>query len=91
MTKEAHNESIIQSGMRATFDVLNRPKNLAKPPMTDDIRELFYRAIDEVQELDKEVCMDEIDYSKTRAEAADVIAYLCALIHECDKRLADAP
>ena len=93
MTKEAYNESIIQAGMCATFDVLNRPKNLAKPPMTDDIGELFIRAGDEMDELKQEVFpyhdINETDYAKTRAEAGDVIAYLSALVYECDRRLAD--
>ena len=96
MTKEAYNESIIKSGMSATFDVLNRPKNLAKPPMCEDIEELFFLAKGEMNELDLEVWRNNVyadgyDYEQTRAEAADTIAYLCALIHECDRRLSDAP
>jgi len=89
MTKEAYNEQIIEAGMRAAFDVLSRPKNLAKPPMTDDIGELYCRASDEMLELYKEITADDTDYAKTRAEAGDVIAYLSALIYECDRRLAD--
>ncbi len=88
MTKETYNQSILQAGMSATFDVLNRPKNLAKPPMTDDIGELYLRASGEMVELCVEI-EDGCDYAKTRAEAGDVIAYLSALVYECDRRLTD--
>jgi len=93
MTKEMYNQSILQAGMSATFDVLNRPKNLAKPPMTDDIGELYQRADCEMRELWEEIYdyygYGNSDWAKTRAEAGDAIAYLCALIYECDRRLTD--
>ena len=90
MTKEAYNEQIIEAGLRAAYDVLSRPKNLAKPPMTDDIGELYFRALGEMDELGAEVTVyGVLDYALARAEAGDVIAYLCALVYECDRRLAN--
>ena len=91
MTKEAYNEQIIEAGLRAAYDVLSRPKNLAKPPMTEDIGELFLRADREMRELWEEIYdyYGNLDWAKTRAEAGDVMAYLSALVYECDRRLSD--
>ena len=93
-TKSEYNFRIVNAATDAVYDVLDRPKNIVKPIFTEDIGELWFRAADEIGELRSEVFRDddgtEVDYEKTRAEAADTIAYLAALIYACDKRISDA-
>lgn len=94
-TKSEYNFRIVNAMTDAVYDVLDRPKNIVKPVFTQDIGELYFRAVEEMAELRTEVFMDDngsgYDYAKTRAEAADVCAYLAALIFACDRRLNDAP
>lgn len=85
--KEKEIVSIIFSLSIATYEVLTRTKNFNKPPFGTDIQTLMVQAFGEIIELSAETEREVIDYQATRAEAADTIAYLGAIIAECDRKI----
>lgn len=82
------NEELLLSGVEAMRTVLNRPKNLEKPPIDGDLFELYFKTTGETDELRDELAAKEIDYEKTMCEASDACVYLFGIIKTCREALA---
>ena len=81
---------IIRAGSRAVYHVLTNPKNIQKEPFSHDLVSLVNAADAELVETEDEIFeKTAVNYQAARLEAADTIAYLCAIIAECDRRIAD--
>lgn len=85
-----NNEPMISAGLKALYEVLNRPKNQEKPPFGGDLKELFHLASLEIIELSVELNLPPLDLEAIKYEAADACAFLFAIIAECDRRLLNA-
>lgn len=89
MKKRASNEEVLSSGFRAARYVLSLDKNIDKPPMSTNVKELFRLARGEMNELDVEVNRYYQYPERIRDEAGDAIAYLSAIAAKCEKLLAE--
>ena len=87
MKKRADNERILSAGLLAARSVLEEKKNLDKPLMPRNVKDLLRLARVEVAELADEVERYYNNPERVRAEAGDAIAYLSAIADTCDREI----
>ena len=87
LRKSADNERILSSGFRAAREVLRDKKNLDKPLMPRNVKELFRLARIEMNELDNELVRYYHNPERIRAETGDVIAYLSVIAYTCEREM----
>lgn len=83
--KSADNERILSAGFSVAREVLRDTKNLDKPLMPRDIKELLRLARVEFAELIDEIERYYHNPERIRAEAGDTIACLAAIADVCDR------
>lgn len=78
--------SLLEAGNKAQLEKL---KENDKKSGFDNLglSYIFNRIIDEVGELDDEMCKNKIDYGLTRRELADIANFCHMGILECDKHI----
>ena len=85
--KSADNERILSAGFNAAREVLRDPKNLDKPLMPRDIKELLRLARVEFAELTDEIERYYHNTERIRAEVGDTIACLAAIADVCNRSI----
>ena len=88
MAKASNISDVLSSGYWAMRDVLYLPKNQRKPPFSQSIEANYLLAWQEFRELDDEIRRGHLNHARIRAECGDVMAYLGAMVLECDRMLA---
>lgn len=82
-------EPVVQAGAKAAREVMSLPKNIVKGEFPQSLPVLYKLAYHELDvELWNEIYTDKPNFERVRAEAADTIAYLSALVDVCDKQIA---
>ena len=84
LRKSADNERILSSGFRAAREVLRDKKNIDKPLMPRNVKELFRLARIEMNELENEIERYYHNPERIRAECGDVIAYISGIADTCE-------
>ena len=87
LRKSADNERILSSGFNAAREVLRLDKNLDKPLMPRNVKELLRLANGEMVELIDEVDRYYHNPERIRAECGDVIAYLSGIADTCEREM----
>lgn len=87
LRKSADNERILSSGFSAAREVLRLDKNLDKPLMPRNVKELFRLARIEMNELENEIDRYYHNPERIRAECGDVIAYLSGIADTCEREI----
>ena len=87
LRKSADNESILSSGFNAAREVLRDKKNLDKPLLPSNVKELFRLARIEMDELENEIERYYHNPERIRSEAGDVIAYLSGIADTCEREM----
>jgi NTP pyrophosphatase (non-canonical NTP hydrolase) len=85
LRKSADNERIISSGFNAVREVLRLDKNLDKPLLPHNVKELLRLANGEMVELIDEVGRYYHNPERIRAECGNVIAYLSGIADTCER------
>lgn len=87
LRKSADNERILSSGFSAAREVLRDKKNLDKPLMPRNVKELFRLARIEMDELENEIERYYHNPERIRSEAGDAIAYLSGIADTCEREI----
>ena len=88
LAKQNNISDIISAGYWAMRDVLYLKKNQCKPPFSRSIETNYLLAWQEFRELEDELRRGHLNHARIRAECGDVMAYLGAVVLECDEMLA---
>jgi len=87
LRKSADNERILSSGFSAAREVLREKKNIDKPLMPRNVKELFRLARIEMNELENEIERYYHNPERIRAECGDVIAYISGIADTCEREI----
>jgi hypothetical protein len=87
LAKQRNISDILSAVYWATRDVLENKKNRSKPPFSRSIQSNFILAWQEFRELEDELRRGHLNHARIRAECGDVMAYLGAVVLECDEML----
>ena len=87
LRKSADNERILSSGFRAAREVLRDKKNIDKPLLPRNVKELFRLARIEMNELENEIERYYHNPERIRAESGDAIAYLSVIADTCEREI----
>ena len=87
LRKSADNERILSSGFNAAREVLRDKKNIDKPLLPRNVKELLRLANGEMVELIDEVDRYYHNPERIRSEAGDAIAYLSGIADTCEREI----
>ena len=87
LRKSADNERILSSGFSAAREVLRDKKNIDKPLMPRNVKELFRLARIEMDELENEIERYYHNPERIRVVAGDAIAYLSGIADTCEREI----
>lgn len=88
LAKQRNISDILSAGYWSMRDVLYLKKNQSKPPFSRSIETNYLLAWQEFRELEDELRRGHLNHARIRAECGDVMAYLGAVVLECDVMLA---